>query len=200
MTALDESIASIAFERDRISDDAETLDAEVAKRLAGAMQSFDRARTDFEKALEGAADRQPMASASLRQAMVAATELIPVTRAASQEVESEHGSPLLTARIVAGDWLTTMVESAVSANSTKSTPAAIAQGTTLDHGSAATSDSSQGSSMTGAPPSLGRSAFREQPWIAKLPLAVREAITGRSRRPPPKEYGDRLRRYFESVE
>jgi hypothetical protein len=201
MTALDESIALIASERDRVSEDVDTLDAEVATRLAEAMRRFESSRADFEKALEDASDRRPMANASIRKALAAVTELIPVAEAGSHEVGSEHGSPLFTARMVAGDRLMTMVESVVSADSTKSTPTIIAQGTTLANGAAATSASSSGSSTTGAASPLpGRSMFREQPWMAKLPPSVREAITGRSRRPPPKEYEDRLRRYFESLE
>jgi hypothetical protein len=46
----------------------------------------------------------------------------------------------------------------------------------------------------------GGRSFREEPWVAKLPPELRNAIRSNSQRRPPKAYEERLRRYFESVE
>jgi hypothetical protein len=40
--------------------------------------------------------------------------------------------------------------------------------------------------------------FAQPPWFAKLPPEVRQAIQAKTRRPPPRGYEERLRRYFES--
>jgi hypothetical protein len=47
---------------------------------------------------------------------------------------------------------------------------------------------------------LGQQTFREEPWVAKLPPSLRDAIRAQSQRPPPRAYEERLRRYFENLE
>jgi len=42
--------------------------------------------------------------------------------------------------------------------------------------------------------------LREEPWFAKLPPTLRNAIRARARRQPPRGYEERLRRYFESID
>jgi hypothetical protein len=42
--------------------------------------------------------------------------------------------------------------------------------------------------------------FQDEPWFARLPPALRQAIEARSRRRAPRGYEERLRRYFESVD
>jgi hypothetical protein len=45
----------------------------------------------------------------------------------------------------------------------------------------------------------GRS-FADEPWFAKLPPTLRQAIQSNARRRPPRGYEERLRRYFQSVD
>jgi len=45
----------------------------------------------------------------------------------------------------------------------------------------------------------GRS-FIEEPWFAKLPLELRQAIRSNAQRRAPRGYEERLKRYFESVD
>jgi hypothetical protein len=40
----------------------------------------------------------------------------------------------------------------------------------------------------------------KEAWFAKLPPDLRKAIQARSRRPAPRGYEERLRRYFESLD
>ena len=47
---------------------------------------------------------------------------------------------------------------------------------------------------------LGERTFHEEPWVAKLPPELRQAIRAQSQRPPPRGYEGRLRRYFENVD
>lgn len=47
---------------------------------------------------------------------------------------------------------------------------------------------------------LGRRAARTEPWFARLPEQLREAIRMRGRPQPPRGYEERLKRYFESVD
>ncbi|MCO6456022.1 MAG: hypothetical protein J5I93_12050, partial [Pirellulaceae bacterium] len=42
--------------------------------------------------------------------------------------------------------------------------------------------------------------FADDPWFARLPPSLRDAIRSRSRRAPPRGYEERLRRYFESID
>lgn len=42
--------------------------------------------------------------------------------------------------------------------------------------------------------------FQQEPWFAKLPPALQNAIQAKSRRSAPRGYEERLKRYFESVE
>jgi len=42
--------------------------------------------------------------------------------------------------------------------------------------------------------------FKEEPWFAKLPPTLRDAIRARARRHAPRGYEERLRRYFESID
>jgi hypothetical protein len=42
--------------------------------------------------------------------------------------------------------------------------------------------------------------FENDPWFAKLPPTLRDAIQARSRQRAPRGYEERLRRYFESVD
>jgi hypothetical protein len=42
--------------------------------------------------------------------------------------------------------------------------------------------------------------FKEEPWFAKLPPTLREAIHARARRRAPRGYEERMRRYFESID
>jgi hypothetical protein len=50
-------------------------------------------------------------------------------------------------------------------------------------------------------PSVGRRRdFSSEPWFAKLPAEVRDAIRAQARRPAPRGYEERLRRYFEELE
>jgi hypothetical protein len=42
--------------------------------------------------------------------------------------------------------------------------------------------------------------FPNEPWFAKLPPDLRQAIRARSQRPPPRGYEQRLQRYFESLD
>jgi hypothetical protein len=42
--------------------------------------------------------------------------------------------------------------------------------------------------------------FKDEPWFAKLPPSLRNAIRARARRPAPRGYEERLRRYFESID
>jgi hypothetical protein len=37
-------------------------------------------------------------------------------------------------------------------------------------------------------------------WFSRLPPALRKAMNARARRPAPRGYRDRLRRYFESID
>lgn len=46
----------------------------------------------------------------------------------------------------------------------------------------------------------GARTFREEPWVAKLPPGLRDAIRAQSQRPAPRAYQERLRRYYESLE
>ncbi len=46
----------------------------------------------------------------------------------------------------------------------------------------------------------GDPQFIEQPWFARLPPAVRKAISSNARRRFPRGYEDRLKRYFESAD
>jgi hypothetical protein len=41
---------------------------------------------------------------------------------------------------------------------------------------------------------------KEDPWFAKLPPDVRNAIRAKSHRPAPKAYEDRLKHYFENID
>jgi hypothetical protein len=47
---------------------------------------------------------------------------------------------------------------------------------------------------------LGEQRWHEEPWFAKLPPTLREAIRASARREPPRGYEERLRRYFESTD
>jgi hypothetical protein len=38
--------------------------------------------------------------------------------------------------------------------------------------------------------------FRDSPWFMRLPPAIQAAIQANSRRLPPRQYADRLQRYF----
>jgi hypothetical protein len=42
--------------------------------------------------------------------------------------------------------------------------------------------------------------YADQPWFAKLPPSLRQAIQARMRNRPPRGYEERLRRYFESLD
>jgi hypothetical protein len=42
--------------------------------------------------------------------------------------------------------------------------------------------------------------FKEEPWFAKLPPELRNAIRARARNRAPRGYEERLRRYFESID
>ena len=42
--------------------------------------------------------------------------------------------------------------------------------------------------------------FKEDPWFAKLPPDVRNAMRAKSHRPAPRVYEDRLKKYFENIE
>ena len=42
--------------------------------------------------------------------------------------------------------------------------------------------------------------FKEDPWFAKLPPNVRNALRAKSHRPAPRVYQDRLKKYFENIE
>jgi hypothetical protein len=44
------------------------------------------------------------------------------------------------------------------------------------------------------------SGVENAPWFARLPADLREAIRAKSRRPAPRGYEERLKRYFESIE
>ncbi|HEX3658691.1 MAG TPA: hypothetical protein VHV55_23060 [Pirellulales bacterium] len=46
----------------------------------------------------------------------------------------------------------------------------------------------------------GQRTFREEPWVAKLPPELRQAIRAQSQRRPPAAYEERLRRYFENID
>jgi hypothetical protein len=46
----------------------------------------------------------------------------------------------------------------------------------------------------------GQRTFREEPWVAKLPPELRQAIRAQSQRRPPRAYEERLRRYFENID
>lgn len=43
-------------------------------------------------------------------------------------------------------------------------------------------------------------AFEKEPWFAKLPPALQQAIQAKSRQRAPRGYEERLRRYFENVD
>jgi hypothetical protein len=47
---------------------------------------------------------------------------------------------------------------------------------------------------------LGERTFREEPWVAKLPPELRDAMRAQGQRRPPRGYEDRLRRYFENID
>ncbi len=60
---------------------------------------------------------------------------------------------------------------------------------------------SQRPTPEGPDPSAGRRRdFSSEPWFAKLPVEVRDAIRAQARRPAPRGYEERLRRYFEGLE
>jgi hypothetical protein len=42
--------------------------------------------------------------------------------------------------------------------------------------------------------------FKEEPWVAKLPPHLRQAIRANSQRRAPRGYEQRLQRYFENVD
>lgn len=42
--------------------------------------------------------------------------------------------------------------------------------------------------------------FANQPWFAKLPPSLRQAIQAKARNRAPRGYEERLRRYFESAD
>ena len=42
--------------------------------------------------------------------------------------------------------------------------------------------------------------LKEDPWVAKLPPDVRNAMRAKSHRPAPRVYEDRLKKYFENIE
>jgi hypothetical protein len=46
----------------------------------------------------------------------------------------------------------------------------------------------------------GAQQFVEEPWFAKLPPELRDAIRNNARRRPPRGYEERLQRYFESMD
>jgi hypothetical protein len=61
----------------------------------------------------------------------------------------------------------------------------------------------QGDSRTAdnnADAELRERLLREEPWFAKLPPTLRNAIRASARRAPPRGYEERLRRYFESID
>jgi hypothetical protein len=43
-------------------------------------------------------------------------------------------------------------------------------------------------------------AFADDPWVAKLPPELRDAIRAKAQRRPPRSYEERLRRYFENID
>ena len=55
--------------------------------------------------------------------------------------------------------------------------------------------------MTAADAALARLAeVKEDPWIAKLPAELRNAIRAEAQRPAPRGYEERLRNYFKNIE
>jgi hypothetical protein len=57
--------------------------------------------------------------------------------------------------------------------------------------------SAQGDSSHEA--TLSQPPVENEPWFAKLPADKQEAIRTRARRPAPRGYEDKLRRYFDSI-
>lgn len=46
----------------------------------------------------------------------------------------------------------------------------------------------------------GNGEHREQPWVAKLPAELRQAIRAEAQRPAPRGYEERLRNYFKNID
>jgi hypothetical protein len=42
--------------------------------------------------------------------------------------------------------------------------------------------------------------FKEEPWFAKLPPSLRNAVQAKTRHQAPRGYEERLKRYFQSVD
>ncbi|MBS0210884.1 MAG: hypothetical protein JSS27_18225 [Planctomycetes bacterium] len=88
-----------------------------------------------------------------------------------------------------------------------SSTAASGQGENAEGTNSSGGNSQSGASAQAKPTGLSKDdraaaarAFREEPWVAKLPPSLRDAIRAQSQRPAPRAYQERLRRYYESLE
>ncbi|HEX4129434.1 MAG TPA: hypothetical protein VHZ24_05280 [Pirellulales bacterium] len=183
------------------------------ERLAAALEAFAVGQAQIGRAVQEMTGQRELANEALRRALDDASRMMAAgePNEAGRAMGSQFfpASPEATARMMAGPEMMTRLaasQPAQGANQSpgSSSPTSAEQASATAPRPSATGESgntaklSPGDAPRGGDARQAQRTFGEEPWVAKLPPGLRQAIQAQARRPAPAAYEERLRRYFET--